>query len=421
MDNVTHSLIGVIIAEAALQAPAVQARVTAVKGLKTAIYLTSIIGSNLPDSDLIMRFFRADAAFSYLLDHRGWTHTLIGLPALACLGLALSAVIARVRGWTSQDRYGLFGLGLLALLFHVIADSWNEYGVHPFAPFSNRWFYGDFIFILEPWLWVIALPHLLTRKRLVKGLGIAGYFLLLILMIRTEVVPPFLIVGFFSISALFGWVFLRVPTEKRWLLSVFGMVLVLGVFHSSSFLARGKVERAFASQRPSEEILQLATSPMPINPLCWRFVSASWDQESKEYLARSGAVSLLPERFTPTQCAEGTAPRGLGEGVAPSSEIRFLNSADVLWRKEYRASVEEMRKLARENCGFQTILRFTRIPFWIRAADGALTVGDLRFDRGQGRASFSTHVVTDRMGRTVDGQCAQWSWESPVNKLFNGT
>ena len=42
-----------------------------------------------------------------------------------------------------------------ALLSHIVADAWNSYGVHPFWPFDNHWYYGDAINIYEPWLWVI--------------------------------------------------------------------------------------------------------------------------------------------------------------------------------------------------------------------------------------------------------------------------
>src|SRR5690606_16081369 len=33
-----------------------------------------------------------------------------------------------------------------------------NYGVHPFWPVDNRWFYGDTIFIWEPLLWIAATP-----------------------------------------------------------------------------------------------------------------------------------------------------------------------------------------------------------------------------------------------------------------------
>ena len=42
-----------------------------------------------------------------------------------------------------------------ALLGHLLMDTANGYGTHLFYPFSARWIYGDAVFVLEPWLWVI--------------------------------------------------------------------------------------------------------------------------------------------------------------------------------------------------------------------------------------------------------------------------
>jgi len=426
LDNVTHSLIGVVIADSIVHRPGVQKRITEIKGLKTAIYMTAIFGSNLPDADLITRFFRKDAAFSYLLDHRGWTHTVVAIPILAFICLAFGAIFASFRLLTRRERWGMLGVGAVGLCFHIFADSWNEYGVHPFAPFYNRWFYGDFIFIVEPWLWAAVLPLLLVKERTrpVKVIAILGYVVMLALMIKTAVIPVSLIIGYFVLAAFLGFMIFRTAGSRRWIASVMGIVAALGIFHSSSYLARGKVEQGFASQRPFEKIVQLASSPMPTNPLCWRFVVASRDKESDDYLARAGTVSLAPERFPAAECQTLMAPRGLvSDGIAPTSEIRFFNSPALVWAKEFRGSIAEMRKLWRENCGFQSLLRFARIPFWINPSQSVpaegLVAGDLRYDRGGGRASFATHTVNDSMGRAADGSCSQWIWTSPVESLLN--
>ena len=42
-----------------------------------------------------------------------------------------------------------------SLAGHLVLDSWNTYGVHPFWPVDSRWYYGDAIFIFEPWLWLL--------------------------------------------------------------------------------------------------------------------------------------------------------------------------------------------------------------------------------------------------------------------------
>ena len=58
---------------------------------------------------------------------------------------------------------------MLGVWLHIAMDALNSYGVHPFWPWNNRWFYGDTLFIIEPWLWLIILPVLLfSPRRLTK-------------------------------------------------------------------------------------------------------------------------------------------------------------------------------------------------------------------------------------------------------------
>ena len=39
-------------------------------------------------------------------------------------------------------------LAWLAVLSHILLDYTNNYGVHPYWPFDNRWIYGDSVFIV---------------------------------------------------------------------------------------------------------------------------------------------------------------------------------------------------------------------------------------------------------------------------------
>jgi hypothetical protein len=49
--------------------------------------------------------------------------------------------------------------------------------VHPFWPLDNRWYYGDLIFILEPWIWVAILLVVWWRCTTRVGQGIALFLL----------------------------------------------------------------------------------------------------------------------------------------------------------------------------------------------------------------------------------------------------
>ncbi len=74
-------------------------------------------------------------------------------------------------------------------MIHLALDFSNNYGVHPFWPVSNRWFYGDAIFIVEPWFWVVAIPLLLPSFRSRAGQVFFG--LLLGVAIVVPWVAPF--------------------------------------------------------------------------------------------------------------------------------------------------------------------------------------------------------------------------------------
>ena len=57
-------------------------------------------------------------------------------------------------------------LSFIAILSHPILDGLNTYGVRWLMPFSGRWFYGDTLFIVDPWVWLIlGLGIYASRRR----------------------------------------------------------------------------------------------------------------------------------------------------------------------------------------------------------------------------------------------------------------
>ena len=142
MDNVCHTLVGAAMASAGLRSR------TAYAGAAL------MIGANLPDVDVLV-LTTSIPAVSF---RRGWTHGAVGqvlLPVGLTLGLLLWARWRRpppdgppVRGWW------LLALSVLALYSHLLLDFLNNYGVRVLAPLDWRWFYGDAVFIVDPWLWL---------------------------------------------------------------------------------------------------------------------------------------------------------------------------------------------------------------------------------------------------------------------------
>ncbi len=143
MDNVCHTLAGAALARAGRQR-------------RTPLAMpTLLLAANLPDVDVLA--YLRDPLFA-LTFRRGWTH---GLPAMAVLPAALALVmlawdrLVRLRwrpGAKPAPPRELFVVSLAGVISHPLLDLLNTYGVRLLMPFSGRWFYGDALFIIDPWL-----------------------------------------------------------------------------------------------------------------------------------------------------------------------------------------------------------------------------------------------------------------------------
>lgn len=162
MDNLTHSLVGALIGQCGLKR-------------KTGLAMPAlIIGANLPDVDAAC-FFWLDG-LEHLAFRRGITH---GPPAWLLLPLVLAGLLYGWDRW--QARRGrrpegrlpvrfkwLYLLGLIGCLTHPALDWMNVYGIRLLAPFSQQWFYGDVLFIVDVWLWALLIGSVwfsLRRER----------------------------------------------------------------------------------------------------------------------------------------------------------------------------------------------------------------------------------------------------------------
>lgn len=141
MDNLTHSLVGAILGRAGL------------KRLTPHAMPALILSANLPDMDsFVDRLFGIDA----LGEHRGFTHGIGGLVIIPLIAAAIILLWERLRP-SKEGPPGLGGLLLacfLATLSHPLLDLTNTYGVRLLDPVSRRWFYGDALFIMDPWIWI---------------------------------------------------------------------------------------------------------------------------------------------------------------------------------------------------------------------------------------------------------------------------
>ncbi len=161
MDNLTHTLVGVALGEAGLR------RRTR---LATA---TLAIGANLPDVDALIYLVGSDT--DALAFRRGHTHGVLAMLVLPLLLVGAMLLYDRWRPRADGDpgpptRPGaLLFLAALAVWSHPLLDWLNVYGVRLLMPFSDRWFYGDALFIIDPWVWLaLGIGVFMSRRRMRK-------------------------------------------------------------------------------------------------------------------------------------------------------------------------------------------------------------------------------------------------------------
>src|SRR5208282_3865909 len=126
---------------------------------KTALATAVLtLAAEAPDLDVLSRFGGPAFAFAH---HRGFTHSFLGVPLDAAVVVGFVYLIWRLRGRKVKNpnlppRWGLLFLyACLAGLSHILLDFTNNYGVRPFWPFSERWYSGDIVFIVDPVLLVV--------------------------------------------------------------------------------------------------------------------------------------------------------------------------------------------------------------------------------------------------------------------------
>lgn len=143
MDNLCHTLVGAACAEAGLKR---RTRFGAA---------TLMIAANLPDVDVLV-FATEVPAVAF---RRGWTHGLLAQTLLPVALTGLLLIVDRIRpprGDAPAFRpRAVLLLAYIGVLSHVGLDLLNPYGLRLLAPFDWRWWYGDVLFIIDPWLWLI--------------------------------------------------------------------------------------------------------------------------------------------------------------------------------------------------------------------------------------------------------------------------
>ena len=115
-----------------------------------------IISANLPDLD---SFVAPLFGVRPIAEHRGFTHGLGGLVTMPFLAVAIILLWQRFRP-SKEGPVRLGGLLLacfLGTLSHPLLDVLNTYGTRLAEPLNHRWYYGDTLFIMDPWIWLMLI------------------------------------------------------------------------------------------------------------------------------------------------------------------------------------------------------------------------------------------------------------------------
>ncbi len=278
MDNITHSLVGLVAAKAGLER------------LSPGATTICVLAANAPDMDIVTLY---GGRWFYLEHHRGVTHSIVGTFIIALLLPTVFYLIerlwGRLRRRESRARFlGLLIVSLVLSASHPFMDWTNNYGVRPFLPWDARWFYGDFVFIIDPWMWLAlgGAAFLLTAKTKWRTIAwtipaLALTFALLSFSVerRGLKIPSYFLPLWISAVVVFSFAhFMR--AGQRWgsSIALFALALVglycvgLSLAHQDALARAQSVARNFAAQH-NEMVGRVAAMPTFADPRRWLCVA----------------------------------------------------------------------------------------------------------------------------------------------------
>jgi inner membrane protein len=287
-----------------------------------------LIGVNAPDVDVFSGAFGSYAPIAF---RRGWTHGVLALvlwPVVITIGLKLFERYVRRRRDPSAPsvRAGsLLAVAAIGVATHPALDWLNNYGVRWLMPFDGRWFYGDAVFIIDPWVWLLlggAALVTYSRSRLAR-LRWAAFFALasILIVANLGLVPaPSVVawlVGIAAVAAARWW--LRAASaatlERAARVGIALAVVYMVTLAGASAAARSEVRLTAAARGIEAEDVSLA--PLPANPFAGDVVVMTRD----DYYV--GTFDWLASPHVALDSASVARPRGAAfEAAAKARDAR---------------------------------------------------------------------------------------------------
>jgi inner membrane protein len=370
MDNLTHSLIGLTAAKAGLEK------------LSPGATALCLLAANAPDVDVAVLFFRG--RWAYLHHHRGITHSILGacvlaiaLPLVFYLG---DLLISRLRKRDSQVRFkGLLLASVLVTATHPILDWTNNYGMRFLLPWNDKWFYGDFLFVIDPFFWIVLggstfLLTANTRRQVTVWLVIGGLATVVVMVGSGQNMSAganvFRIFWLLALILIAGLYRARIGQRvgARAAIAGFAIVItysaVLALTHSIA-LRQANLQAGDIAAGHAEQVLRVAAMPTLANPVDWLCILET-DRATYKF-----QVSLFSNVGSDSSFARFEKPVGATAEIIATAE------------RDSRA---------------QIFLGFARFPGFRVVGEDCLTetlvqFADLRYtEPGKGRGTFSLDV-----------------------------
>lgn len=281
MDPLAHTLFGAALADTGLGRRSRHATATL------------IIGANLPDLDVLAHFWGSDAA---LYARRGWTHGVFSMLLMPLLLTGAMLLWARWRGSDGPSAPKLrprwvLALSCIGVWSHPLLDWLNTYGVRLLMPFDGRWWYGDTLFIVDPWVWLMLAAGVVAARSASIAARLAWVLLAAIAtwLVWSRGLPTGVLLAWSAGLALVATLRWQVaPRRVSWVAraGIVAMVAYVGVM----FVLARSAEAGAASRYPAAQAVQ--ASPVAGVPVAHRIVVAEPDRY--RIIHPDGAIAELP-------------------------------------------------------------------------------------------------------------------------------
>ena len=274
MDNLTHSLVGLTAAKAGLEK------------LSPGATTVCVLAANAPDSDIVVLAF--GDRWTFLHHHRGITHAVVGVISLAIIlplvFYGVDRLWSRYKDQPPKTKLkGLMLASFIASATHPLLDWTNNYGIRFFLPWSQQWSYGDLVFIVDPYMWLIlggAVFLLTARSMFLKVIWAVIAAILTFLVVaspRSVGLPYPTLIAVSWIVTIVAFIVLAIKgARERWgrKIAFVAIAFVLCywsflAFAHSRALARGSEEAAKLARANGETVTRLAAMPRLANPFRW--------------------------------------------------------------------------------------------------------------------------------------------------------